>query len=205
METKDHLLLARTLAAGLQLSFGRRMAFILGNLVPDINPISYLSPSCQSKLNGHCYEHRRGSIERSLSKKGCRSCLDWYRAGNTTHYLADSFTRPHNETFAFGYWEHITYEHDLHRVFYRQISKRLSSKGRCPGSGRLGDVDAQWLGAVDGQRLGAVDGQRTGDADRAASVDEQRLGDVDRGASVDEQRLGVVDAQWLGAVDEQRL
>ncbi len=88
---KDHLLLAKTLAAALQLSYGRKMAFILGSLIPDINPLSYLSPSCEKKFDGHSYEYRRRFIEESLKVSSCNRCTDWYRAGVAVHYLADSF------------------------------------------------------------------------------------------------------------------
>lgn len=115
------------------------MAFILGNLTPDVNPLSYLSPSCQNKLNGHSYEYRSRSIEKSLAKKGCCSWFDWYRAGKTTHYLADSFTRPHNEKFGFKYWDHIAYEHRLHQMFYERIEKMFSQSGQNPAQ-----MDAEW-------------------------------------------------------------
>ena len=120
---KDHLLLAKTLAAALQLSYGRKMAFILGSLIPDINPLSYLSPSCEKKFDGHSYEYRRRFIEESLKVSSCNRCTDWYRAGVAVHYLADSFTRPHNESFAYRWKEHVAYEHSLHQKFQGQMKE----------------------------------------------------------------------------------
>lgn len=38
----------------------------------------------------------------------------WYQTGILTHYLADSFTRPHNEAFQYSLKDHVEYEHQLH-------------------------------------------------------------------------------------------
>lgn len=123
METKDHLLLAGRLAAALHLGYGQKIAFILGNLVPDINPLSYLSLSCEKKFDGHSYEYRRGFIEKSLKMSSCSRWIDWYRGGVAVHYLADSFTRPHNRSFSYRWKEHVTYEHSLHQKFRGQVKE----------------------------------------------------------------------------------
>lgn len=123
METKDHLLLAAALAKELQLSGGKRMAFIFGNLEPDINPLSYLSPSCRKKFDGHSYQCRRGFIEKILKGASCKSCVDWYRAGVAVHYIADSFTRPHNESFNYRWKDHVAYEHRLHQKIQGQMKE----------------------------------------------------------------------------------
>ena len=52
IETKDHLLLARELACQMKLSHGKKLAFILGNLIPDFNPFSYITFGNTTGLEG---------------------------------------------------------------------------------------------------------------------------------------------------------
>lgn len=115
---------------GSTLGLGKKAAFLLGNVAPDINPFSYLSPGSDRHLGGHFYEYRKTHIERFLGGSGpCRKTwMDWYRIGVNFHYLADSFTRPHNGSFPCRLKEHFAYERSLHQRFCEELKRGRQMK-----------------------------------------------------------------------------
>lgn len=125
METKDHFLLAIQLNKTIELGQVKRLAFLFGNLMPDINPCSYLSLSEQNKFKGHNYSFRKQFFEGFFRREVCDSVRWWYRTGNLVHYLADAFTRPHNGEFPYTFIEHVKYEHHLHEIFRKQAANYI--------------------------------------------------------------------------------
>ena len=132
METKDHYALSKLLARRMFLDKSKSFAFILGNVLPDLNTFSYLGGSNAAELKGHSYDTRRHLIGQAYSSGFRDTFSGWFRAGEMMHYLADSFTRPHNKEFHYSLKEHIKYERRLHLVFSNymrtsQISLQMKS------------------------------------------------------------------------------
>lgn len=121
METKDHYSLSKLLARRMQLNLPKTTAFVLGNVFPDFNPLSYLHGSKTADLNGHSYHARRHLIRQVYSSGFRDSVSGWFRAGEMMHYITDSFTRPHNKEFNFSFREHIRYERCLHLTFQNHL------------------------------------------------------------------------------------
>ena len=124
MKHKDHKLLAHYL---IELSperwknAAKRRAFLVGNILPDFNPVTYLRGVKQSgRMAGHDFpysEKHTLRVAHRLYKNGVRGILDCYSLGTLVHYLADSFTYPHTENFRDSMKEHNRYERELHSVF----------------------------------------------------------------------------------------
>lgn len=123
---QNHLQLGRALVAEsreLKSHFLRRELFLLGNILPDFLFFTYLRGFRKSRRwVGHSLPHSAPVIEKDLKKQlsfGLRSCHDAYRLGILLHYLADSFTYPHNERFTGRQPEHSRYERKLYKIFPR--------------------------------------------------------------------------------------
>lgn len=126
METKDHYYLSKKLADSMTLNKLNKLVFILGNLIPDINPFSYIARIGGNRFSGHSYAYRRPFMKKVLEKRCTGTPLWWYQTGVMTHYLADSFTRPHNENFQYSLKDHVEYEHQLHELLVQWLDKDLS-------------------------------------------------------------------------------
>lgn len=122
METKDHYFLSKILARRMHLNTPKTFAFILGNVFPDLNPFSYLRGTGAADLEGHSFGVRRQLIGQVYSHGFKDSVSGWFHAGEMMHYIADSFTRPHNKQFNYSLRQHVIYERRLHAV----LSNRLS-------------------------------------------------------------------------------
>ncbi len=137
MKHREHIALAEHLLTLLPEKLsdrGLRRAFLLGNLLPDYNPFTYLRGIRQSKrMAGHNADysdpHLRRVIRRLL-KKGIRSHSDAYSLGTVIHYTADSFTYPHTSHFCGRMAAHNRYERELQAVF----EALLAEEKRHPGS-----------------------------------------------------------------------
>lgn len=137
MQTKDHLQFGRYLAEIFAIDEGpRKMAFILGNIMPDINKFSYirgyvqLRRSCTSRpsftqrrrmlIGGHTAEGSCKYVNHMYYKQCKKQKLylwDYYRIGKALHYLADRFTYPHTMAYEEGFFSHVAYEKELHLAF----------------------------------------------------------------------------------------
>ena len=124
MQFINHLQLGRALAAEspvLAEHLLRRELFLLGSMIPDFIPFTYLSGYREThRWLGHSLPHSTPKIERNLKKRlsvGLRSAKDAFRLGVLLHYLADSFTYVHSAGFAGGRREHDRYERELRKVF----------------------------------------------------------------------------------------
>lgn len=134
----------------------QRFWFLLGNVLPDINKITYLQGygklrdrltdmGEQLSLNerrklliaGHTAEGSRHYVNKFTSIIRRRyhsvdakypSWYSWYRIGKLTHYVADRFTYPHTLRCDYGFWTHVDYEELLHCRF-TQFLEILQSGG----------------------------------------------------------------------------
>ena len=136
METKDHYYLAKHLNKNMEMGMIKGAAFLLGNLIPDANPYSYLSFAKPNPFKGHNYSSRKQIFVKVCCKEIHNSVYGWYRAGNLLHSLADAFTRPHNEEFSYDLSEHIRYEHMLHKTFHKHVGKYQQNSIERLGDGR---------------------------------------------------------------------
>lgn len=125
MQKRSHQLLARTLLSGCDGFQKKRyeVAFLFGSFQPDCNPLSYLKGSVRGKsFGGHNYSNSRRYIDRQIVRLQNRSgwsLWQYYTLGKLTHYLADAFTYPHNETYSDSIAAHRRYE-DALRVRFAQ-------------------------------------------------------------------------------------
>ena len=151
METKDHYALSKLLARRMFLDKPKTFAFILGNVLPDFNLFSYLGGANAADLQGHSYDSRRHLMDQAYSSGFRNTFTGWFRAGEMMHYLADSFTRPHNKEFHYSLKEHIKYERRLHLVFSNylrtdQVSRRIKSdSGICGFEPWLKNLHRQYI------------------------------------------------------------
>ena len=95
----------------------RKAAFLYGSVEPDIILVSYLSGSMHGKsFHGHDYRNMSKRIQSVLARmqegKG-HGLVHSYRLGKLIHYIADSFTFPHNEMFHGSLRSHMLYEGEL--------------------------------------------------------------------------------------------
>lgn len=134
MQTIDH----RILAEFLETRFDKnvpdifRKAFIFGAIEPDLNFFTYFHGWKRgTKMHGHNYENIlpiMRSMFLSFENKTGMGIWDYYRLGKLTHYVADSFTYPHNENFSGTLSDHCDYETELHRKFSRMMFENPGEK-----------------------------------------------------------------------------
>ncbi len=137
-----------------------RTAFLLGCVEPDRNPATYLKGSLHGPiLRGHSFPAARGTLLRLLARleSGVPSgALYYYRLGKLTHYIADAFTWPHNETFSGPLRAHMAYEAQLEPVFLDRLNSLAEvSVGMTHGTLR------DWLLAAHQAYLAAEPGPET--------------------------------------------
>ena len=130
MHLKNHLLLARALAKQAPVLSAhplRKEAFVIGNLLPDFVPFTYLDGFRSTRrMVGHNLPYSQPKIARKLKKGlsvGLHSASDAFRLGVLTHYLADSFTYPHTTDFQGSYKDHSAYERRLKAEFPKHLSQ----------------------------------------------------------------------------------
>ena len=119
MQKRSHKLLAQSLIDSYN-GFAKRrfeLAFLFGSFEPDCNPLSYIKGSRRGKaLMGHNFSNSQAFIHRRIRRlqdRGRWTVWQYYTLGKLTHYLADAFTFPHNDTYADSLMAHRRYEHDL--------------------------------------------------------------------------------------------
>lgn len=124
MRTIDHLFLGKYLANRYMdcESEVNRRAFVIGNILPDINFMTYFRGFLsKGELRGHNYEQIKPVISKLFKSLGRRNkkygLYDYLRLGKLMHYVADAFTYPHNECFKGTLKAHIDYEESLHTAF----------------------------------------------------------------------------------------
>lgn len=125
METKDHFVYCAKMQ-GKGMTVSEKFAFILGNILPDLNIFTYLKRNKEGRidLKGHNYENRLGYIEDVLEKvaDGKYNGIRWYYiCGIIMHYMTDAFTYSHNKYFAGNLRMHTVYEKRLH-IYFRRLS-----------------------------------------------------------------------------------
>lgn len=134
MKTRDHLKLARHLAAqnNSDKVLFYHCAFVLGSISPDINFFTHISGRTMA---GHTYEESYSSIKKKLEKileKDEWTVKDAYTFGTVVHYMTDYFTYAHNTGFKGNLREHNNYEKELRKMFskyleYNSIDSRKRS------------------------------------------------------------------------------
>lgn len=123
MKAADHIKIARTLSGTYSLRGRKKSAFVIGNILPDINIFSYLTLSGKNCLQGHSYTFKRKKMERHMNGLRTYSTLWWLRTGILCHYLTDSFTGSHDETRRMSLARHRQYEYRLHDLFRKNWMK----------------------------------------------------------------------------------
>lgn len=140
LQTKDHYRIARYLTddIGLFNSKREKAAFVFGCVFPDINLFSYFTGEARK---GHTYKARESYISKCFFGKENQSIAACFRLGVAIHYLQDSFTFPHNESYAGGFVGHLKYESALHRrleALLKQIdTDKLTSLSKLSGKDTL--------------------------------------------------------------------
>lgn len=132
MRTADHMNLSRYIMDHMDVGASKlqKAAFVFGSIEPDINMLTYFRGSIhgEEKLRGHNYENVLRYMEkltRRLEKGGMGTIRQSFLLGKLIHYVADSFTYPHNSIFPGNLREHCQYETELHDY----VNKMVSSVG----------------------------------------------------------------------------
>jgi hypothetical protein len=156
MQKRSHWLLASTLLRRYQ-GFPRKQyewAFLLGSCQPDCNPLSYLKGSLRGRfLRGHDFSNSRSYLNsriRRLRERTRWTLWHYYTLGKLTHYLADAFTFPHNETYEDSLTAHRRYEAQLRHQLAEHIGlRRANFTPRCRDlSTALTELHRQYLSAA---------------------------------------------------------
>lgn len=138
MQKRSHKLLAEALLRNRRGFDARRYewAFLFGSFQPDCNPFTFLRGSLRARtLGGYSFSNSQHYIDTRIRK--LQRCPVWntrhyYTLGKLTHYLADAFTYPHNETFPDTLMDHHRYESDLRVSLAEYLSAHpLSPQVRC--------------------------------------------------------------------------
>jgi hypothetical protein len=128
LQKRSHRLLAHTLLDGCSGFQKKRyeLAFMFGSFQPDCNPLSYLKGSLRAKkFMGHNFSNSQTYIDRHidrLQRRNSWTIWQYYTLGKLTHYLADAFTFPHNETYHDSLAAHRRYEDTLRSQLDRYLS-----------------------------------------------------------------------------------
>lgn len=153
MQKVSHALLARTLLEG-QNGFQKKrfeLAFLFGSFQPDCNPLSYLKGSLRGrKFGGHNFSNSERYIDSRiarLSRRATWRMWQYYTLGKLTHYLADAFTFPHNETFRENMAAHCRYEFILRSRFSEYLKDCAPERGqaRADLAGAIRELHRQYL------------------------------------------------------------
>lgn len=156
MQKRSHKLLAHTLINSYD-GFAKKrfeFAFLFGSFQPDCNPLSYLKGSLRGKkLMGHNFSNSQPYIDRHicrLQKRENWTIWQYYTLGKLTHYLADAFTFPHNDTYSDSLMAHRRYEDDLRgQLFlYLQECTVSPSVSREDIAAAIDRLHRQYLAAV---------------------------------------------------------
>lgn len=130
MQKRSHKLLAQTLLEDHNGFQKRRfeLAFLFGSFQPDCNPLSYLKGTLHAKkFMGHNFSNSQRYINRHILRLQRRTrwtCWQYYTLGKLTHYVADAFTFPHNDTYPDSLIAHRRYEDELRCQFARYLNGR---------------------------------------------------------------------------------
>lgn len=115
MRKKSHISLARFLVLNSkdeQLK-KHKLAFYLGNILPDIKP-SFLYKKHQMEKTFPMVKKEMSYLSGNDIQKYKSQQTKYYRnLGQVTHYLADYFTFPHNSIFPGNLKDHVDYEEQL--------------------------------------------------------------------------------------------
>ena len=126
MRLEDHGKLANILWKYFDIKASRscKRAFILGSIEPDINFFTYFRGSIKhEKMRGHNYDNVKRHIEKLIGKIQVSNTqlFKYYSLGKLIHYVADSFTFPHNKEFTGSLEEHCRYEYILHSYMCKYL------------------------------------------------------------------------------------
>lgn len=136
MQTIDHKNLADYLFGSTDskkyLKF--KNAFVLGCIAPDYIPFTYMRGCLKLRaFKGHNASSSRKYIEsrmKKLAERKVKTSMDFLYFGLMIHYLADSFTFPHNDEFYGTSKEHVKYESELHIKFNEFIKRHKKENNR---------------------------------------------------------------------------
>ena len=153
MQKRSHKLLASTLLKNQHGFTARRfeLAFLFGSFQPDCNPLTYLKGSLRAyKLRGHNYSNSSLYIAAhivSLRRHQNWTMWQYCTLGKLTHYLADAFTYPHNETYPESLLAHRQYEDQLRTYLaeYLQQCSLLRQQFREDLAAALEELHRQYL------------------------------------------------------------
>lgn len=157
MQKRSHRLLAETLLEDYDGFSAKRyeIAFLFGSFQPDCNPLSYLKGSFRAKkFMGHNFSNSQFYMEKHIDRLQHRTgkwrLWQYYTLGKLTHYLADAFTFPHNDTYSDSLIAHRHYEDGLRGQLaqYLQESSLRRAKSREDVTAAIEQLHGQYLEAV---------------------------------------------------------
>lgn len=99
----------------------KKALFVLGCVLPDFDPFSYLKGFKTRPFFGHNWENAKEYIFNSA--RNVKTNGVGVRLGILVHYICDAFTFAHNCGFDGGLREHATYEKRLHELIIKSGSR----------------------------------------------------------------------------------
>ena len=130
MKVLDHKLLAEYIISQNH-DFNNKkekLAFIIGAMEPDINPMTYIrAVRVGNPFKSHFAKALEKKIEKlsiELAAKEEFTTKDFFKLGQLTHFVADTFTYPHNANFDKNMFKHAKYErNELHPALKKTLEK----------------------------------------------------------------------------------
>ena len=101
--------------------FYKKALFVLGCVLPDFDPFSYLKGFKIRPFFGHNWANAKKYIFHSAKKVKVNGV--GLRLGLLVHYVCDAFTFVHNNDFNGGLREHTQYEKRLHDLIIKSGSQ----------------------------------------------------------------------------------
>lgn len=144
MYTRNHYELAKRIAdaPGFEPLKKHRLLFMLGNIMPDINLLTYFV--------GHNAKERLPLVEKRLEKlmhQKASTALGVFLLGTTLHYAADCFTLPHNEGYQGNMGAHLQYEKEL----MPRIRTAIAAPHKDAPQARLSELHTAYLKEQEGE------------------------------------------------------
>lgn len=102
MRKFSHVIIANRLADDVGISGSKRIIFVIGNVLPDCLPAFI--------VKRHRYQVALLEVRRLLEQPFKQEAMDYLRLGMVCHYVADSFTTPHDEDWCGSFVEHCKWE-----------------------------------------------------------------------------------------------
>ncbi len=123
MRKKSHIWLGKYVmdCSGSERLDRHSLAFLLGNILPDLRP-SFLYRKHEYYGTLGTFQEKLEDLTHGMGLTKSDRRIYWVHMGEALHYLADYFTYPHNRNFPGGFTAHNLYEQRL-KLYFKDYVK----------------------------------------------------------------------------------